>query len=442
MIPLPRRRWRRAGQLAALLGMALLGLVDVGGGYVFLVGGTLALPAAAAQVALAVATAAVWLPAHPQNSRRLAAAAVAVALWSLATTVGYGYLRLTGGQDGRVPLLTAAQMWGLAESCGLLGTAYVVARRAAPLPALVAVAATGLAVTLLPMRAGVDNGHLAIGMGYALLAAGAAAAGTYLRLVANARQRQLAAVRAEQRAEFARDLHDFIAHHVTGIVVQAQGARYVAAQDPERAVLALERIEHAGAETMAAMRRMIGVLRDADAPPDAPMAPLAGVADLPELVEDFTAAGPVRARLHTDGPLDGLPVEVASSAYRVVLEALTNVRRHAAGASRVDVRLHRTPRSLLVRVVDDGSGRRAGRRGFGLAGLTERVEARGGRLRAGPGERGGWVVAAALPLDGGPLPPDALPAEELAAEAWSPETLAARGGQALPVGGDETRSGR
>ncbi|MGC4808496.1 sensor histidine kinase [Micromonospora sp. DT233] len=424
MISLPRRRWHRAGQAAALLTMAVLGLADVGGGWIFPVGGTFAVPAALAQVALAVATAAVWLTAHPQHSRRLAAAAGAVAVWSLATTVLYGYLRLSGGFGGRVPLLTAAQMWGLAESCGLLGTVFVVARRAATVPALFAVAATGLAVTLLPLRAGVDNGHLLIGMGYALLAAGAAAAGMYLRLVANARQRQLATVRAEQRAEFARDLHDFIAHHVTGIVVQAQGARYVAAQDPERAVAALERIEHAGAETMAAMRRMVGVLRDPDASPDAPMAPLAGVADLPELVADFTAAGPARAHLHTDGPLDGLPVDVASSAYRVVMEALTNVRRHATGASRVDVRLRRTPRSLLVRVVDDGSGRRGGRRGFGLAGLAERVEALGGRLRAGPGDDGGWVVLAALPLDDRPLPADAL----------SPDPL--------PVGVDEARSGR
>src|SRR5439155_20087375 len=125
-----------------------------------------------------------------------------------------------------------------------------------------------------------------------------------------------ASVRAEQRAEFARDLHDFIAHHVTGIVVQAQGARIVAADDPQRAIAALEQIERAGVETMASMRRMVGVLRAMDAEPDAPIAPLAGVVDLPTLVEGFTAAGPLPARLHVVGDVGQLPVEVGSSAYR------------------------------------------------------------------------------------------------------------------------------
>ena len=108
-------------------------------------------------------------------------------------------------------------------------------------------------------------------------------------------------VRAEQRAEFARDLHDFIAHHVTGIVVQAQGARFIAEQDPQRVLLALEQIEQAGAETMASMRRMVGVLRDPQAPPDAPLAPVAGVAELAPLLDQFNGAGGPVARLHVDG---------------------------------------------------------------------------------------------------------------------------------------------
>ncbi|WP_229402508.1 sensor histidine kinase [Micromonospora okii] len=389
--------WRRAGQAAALVGMALLGLVDVTGGRVFLLGGGIALPAALAQVALAVATAAVWLPAHRQGSPRLALAAGAVATWSLATTAAYAYLRHSAGLDGLVPLRGSDSLWGLAESCGLLGIVFVAARRAAPRAAPAVVAVTGLAVAALPLRADTGAVHLIVGMAYALLAAGTAAAGMYLRLAETARRRQLAAVRAEQRAEFARDLHDFIAHHVTGIVVQAQGARYVAERDPGRAVAALEQIERAGAQTMTAMRRMVGVLRDGDAP----VAPLAGAADLPELVDAFRAAGPVGARLRVDGPLDDLPIEVTSSAYRIVMEALTNVRQHAAGARRVDVRLGRTPEGLLVRVSDDGPGRGGGRGGFGLAGLAERVGALGGTLHAGPGDGGGWVVEARLPLSGG-----------------------------------------
>jgi hypothetical protein len=103
---------------------------------------------------------------------------------------------------------------------------------------------------------------------------------------------------------------------------------------------------------------MVGVLRDPHSRPGAPLAPIAGVPDLPALVEQFTAAGGTVARLHLDGDAHGLPVEVSTSAYRVVMEALTNVRRHAPGASAVDVRLRRTPKVLLLRVANDGPSRR------------------------------------------------------------------------------------
>ncbi len=382
--------WRRAGQVVALVGMAALGLLDLYSGGILIDGTGGGSLVGRSPIAFAVATAAVWLPAHRQGSRRLAVAAALVAVWSLGvTTVLY---RSVG--DG---------LWGLAESTGLLGTVFVLARRAAPRPGVAAIAATGLAVAAQPLRVSGSDTLVIIGMCYALLAAGAATAGMYLRLVAPSRERQLAAVRAEQRSEFARDLHDFIAHHVTGIVVQAQGARFVAEQDPQRVLTALDQIERAGLETMTAMRRMVGVLRGQGVAPEAPLVPLAGVGDLSELVDTFAAAGAPPAHLHTDGRLDDQPVDVTSSAYGVVMEALTNVRQHAGGARRVDVWVVRTSDWLLVRVTDDGPGPRGGlsrdRQGFGLAGMTERVGAIGGRLRAGPGIAGGWVVDAALPLD-------------------------------------------
>jgi signal transduction histidine kinase len=99
----------------------------------------------------------------------------------------------------------------------------------------------------------------------------------------------------------------------------------------------------------------------------------------------------------------GLPVEVSTSAYRVVMEALTNIRQHAAGARVADVWIRRTADWLLVRVANDGTPPRTAtvreRPGYGLVGLTERVRAVGGRITAGPGIEGGWVVDAALPLD-------------------------------------------
>jgi signal transduction histidine kinase len=95
-------------------------------------------------------------------------------------------------------------------------------------------------------------------------------------------------------------------------------------------------------------------------------------------------------------------VEVSTSAYRVVMEALTNIRQHADGARVADVWIRRTAEWLLVRIANDGAPPRGGsprdRTGYGLVGLTERVRAVGGRLTAGPGIDGGWVVDAALPL--------------------------------------------
>jgi signal transduction histidine kinase len=354
-------------------------------------------PLAVLQVLTAVATAAVWLPRHRQDSTRLPKVALLLAGVSLLLTfviaVEAGGTGDAGGTGGS---------FGVAEALGLLGVLFVVCRRGhAPL-SVAAVIALLLAVGFLPLRGGVAYEYVIAGLVLGLAACAVIGAGVYLRTIASARQRAMDAVRAEQRAEFARDLHDFIAHHVTGIVVQAQGARFIAEQDPKRVLLALEQIENAGAETMASMRRMVGVLRDPQARPDAPLAPIAGVPELAALVEQFTAAGGPLARLHVDGEVHGLPVEVSTSAYRVVMEALTNIRQHADGVRVADVWVRRTPEWLLVRVANDGAPPRTGlprdRPGYGLVGLTERVRAVGGRITAGPGIDGGWVVDAALPL--------------------------------------------
>ncbi len=387
-------RWFRLGQLGVLAVMALLGLFDLTHGLTG-VGGPFAGIVTLWRVALAVATAAVWLPIRQTGSRSLPFQAIVLSGLSFLTTVVVAVLQ---GDS--------AEVWGLAETLGLLGVVFVVARRGETRPALFAVAMAGLAVSVLPARGGQVTEFVVFGMFLALCAGGAAVAGMYLRMLETGRNRDMAAVRAEQRAEFARDLHDFIAHHVTGIVVQAQGARFVVEQDPQRAIAALEQIEKAGAETMTSMRRMVGVLRDPNAPPDAPLAPLAGVAELGPLLENFAASGPPVPRLHVDGDLAALPVEVSTSAYRVVMEALTNVRRHAEDANVVDVWVRRTPDWLLVRVADDGAAGprgpvpRGAAGGYGLVGLGERVRAVGGRITAGPGIAGaGWVVDAALPLD-------------------------------------------
>ncbi len=379
----------RVAQLGALAALAMLGLFDVSQN--LLHGGVVL---ALIRVLMAVAAAAVWLPVHRPDSTTLPKVAAGLGVASLVLTAGIAAVEYPSGE-------TAS--WGLAESAALLGVLFVVARRSTPGWGVISVGLVGAAVSFLPLRGGQTPAFVIFGLIQALAGSGAIGLGIYLRLIENTRRRAVDAVRAEQRVEFARDLHDFIAHHVTGIVVQAQGARFIAEQDPKRVLLALEQIEQAGAETMASMRRMVGVLRDPQSKPDAPLAPVAGVPELGILIEQFTAAGGALARLHLDGDADGIPVEVSTSAYRVVMEALTNIRQHASSARVADVWVRRTPDWLLVRVANDGHVPKAAtpreRPGYGLVGLTERVRAVGGRITAGAGIEGGWVVDAAFPLN-------------------------------------------
>ncbi|GIJ49538.1 hypothetical protein Val02_64240 [Virgisporangium aliadipatigenens] len=373
----------RMAKLAAFVVMAAVGLIDVlsnisRGSELLLV----------AMVLMAVSTTLVWVPAQRDGSPRLWRRAAALGAASiLLTPISYDYTYEHSGS------------WGLAETIGLLIVLGLVVRWGPTPGAVVAGGIVWLAISLMPLRSGVDDTYIIFGMLQSMIAGAVGVGAGYLRITAYARDRQVATIRAEQRAEFARDLHDFIAHHVTGIVVQAQGAKFIAESDPARVITALEQIERAGAETMTAMRRMVGVLRTAG---DAPLAPLAGVGDLGPLVEGFTASGGPPVRLYVDGALEALPVEVTTSAYRVVMEALTNVRQHGQGVTAVDVSLRRTDDWLMVRVADNGTPfvRAGDRKGFGLVGLGERVEAVGGRLRAGPGIGRGWVVDAALPLVG------------------------------------------
>jgi signal transduction histidine kinase len=241
---------------------------------------------------------------------------------------------------------------------------------------------------VLPQRSSDLNVIAALAL--ALLLVVSVAAGVAARLVGITRARQEDAIRLAQRADFARDLHDYVGHHVTGIVLLAQGARAMAEKKPELVLPALERIEQAGTEAMATMRRMVGLLREGDAD----FSPPATVADVRTLVTEFGAG----AKLELDGEFDGLPAELQSTVHRVVMEALTNVRKHSDGAREVAVSVSRSGEWIQVEVADDGRGKHAGRSGFGLRGLAERVSALGGSIKAGPRAAGGWLVAASLPV--------------------------------------------
>ncbi|WP_133910908.1 sensor histidine kinase [Streptomyces sp. NBC_00582] len=223
----------------------------------------------------------------------------------------------------------------------------------------------------------------------------------YLRSLDYRRTVAVADTRREERLAIAADLHDFVAHHVTGILVQAQVARMMATSEPQGLDPVLAGIERAATEALASMRRTVGVLRDTDGGAD--RRPVGDLAGIPGLTEGF-ASPAQRVLLDRDPMLPAdLPHEVQAAAFRVVQESLTNVRRHAADATTITVRLRHSAGHLEVTIRDDGRGgtqlpAEAHGGGFGLVGLTERVTALGGELRAGPGHSGtGWEVRARFP---------------------------------------------
>lgn len=218
------------------------------------------------------------------------------------------------------------------------------------------------------------------------------------------RRNQLADARSAERMDLARELHDVVAHQVTGIVVAAQAAAVVARTSPEEVDKALLAIENAGGEALTAMRRMVGVLRGQE---EGARTPGADLADIAEMVHRFDPEARL-VRLETDPGLEHavLPAGVAATGFRVVQEALTNVRRHAPTASAVEIEIRIRDEVLVVGVRNDGvrtggPGAIGGESGFGLAGMSERVAALDGTLHAGPTGSGVWTVTARLPLTGG-----------------------------------------
>jgi signal transduction histidine kinase len=228
--------------------------------------------------------------------------------------------------------------------------------------------------------------------GFGILAA-AAAGGAAFRYRAESWRRALDQIRSQERVDLARELHDLVAHHVSAIAVQAQAGRAMAGQRPEAGLEALAVIEGEASRTLAEMRAMVRVLRDG-AP--AEYAPQPGVADLASLARRDPVPV-VDVELPDD--LDQLPLQVDAAVYRLAQEALTNALRHARNASRVEIRVVEGAGRLRLRVTDDGQidPARSASHGFGLLGMTERVQLLGGTLRAGPAPEGGWTVDAELP---------------------------------------------
>lgn len=374
------------GALLALFDWSVLGLAGTRIGIVYW------LPVLVPGAAVLWLAAADWPRAH----HRFVILLLAVDVFSAAVTA--------------LLIVDESTVWVFTESAAQLSLLFAVVRWLPTRTALWLGCVTGVVASALPLRWTIDaeiTGALAMSLVWSLGAIAASVLGVYLRTQESKRQRSLDDVRRAQRLELANDLHDFVAHHVSGIVVQAQASQFVARDDPAKAVDALRTIEEAGQQALASMRRTVRMLREDDGG-DAPAAPVQGIADLPDLARRYGDTGGVPVHLSVAADVDdGLPPEVTTSAYRIVLEALTNVRKHAVDVTAVTVELRRESHDrgaadLLV-LVYDGAGRQLGgdgesQRGFGLVGLRERVIAVGGTLRAGPRDGLGWTVEARLPL--------------------------------------------
>jgi signal transduction histidine kinase len=213
---------------------------------------------------------------------------------------------------------------------------------------------------------------------------------------------------AAERARIARELHDVVAHSLSVMVVQAGAARRLLAQDAERAAAALATVEDTGRGALVEMRRLLGLLREGAEAERAPQPGMAGLADL-------IAADPnLSVHLRVEGTPVELPPGIELSAFRIVQEALTNVRKHA-GPADTEVVLRYGAFAVEIEVADDGRGASTlvgahgpesanapGAGGVGLVGMRERVALCGGHLQAGPRPGGGWLVRASLPLEGAP----------------------------------------
>jgi signal transduction histidine kinase len=289
--------------------------------------------------------------AHAPWSRRAFAA-----LAALAVAYDVIYLNAQGGLTGSFNAVVGALVWLLLPTGAWLAGSYMRRRRAA-----------------------------------------AAAVAEATRVEREREQQRLAALEQE-RARMARELHDILAHSVSLMGVQAGAAEQVLAQEPERARPMLRSIQQISRDSVAELRRLLGMLRAAELGPE--LAPQPGLDQLDALLAGMREAG-LPVELHIEGQAHPLPAGIELTAYRVVQEALTNALKHAR-PSQVDVLIHYGPAQLQVLIGNDGVSLGGNGGGHGLIGMQERVSLYGGRLDAGSHADGEFRVQAEIPLEAAP----------------------------------------
>lgn len=393
----------RASLLVFAVGAALDLLLSVGGG-------SPAWPVALVLIAVVSVIAVRGLRA---GGPRLFTAAVQAAALSLAGSIGLG---IAG-----VVKRWAATDFGLVEGAALTLVLVACWRRAVGRRRIIT-ALVALAVLALPLRLGWSLDVVPFSLAAVVVGAVAAATGSVLRATDISHQFAVNTMRRAEREEMARELHDVVAHHVTGMVVLTQAARAVlesptggerrsptapgSIADP-RLDDALASVERAGAEALTSLRTMVAVLRSSDSDEgDAPLEPALSGMDLVEVVGRFRDSGAAgRVDLTVEPSVHALPAPVQAAVHRVVQESLTNAARYARGAEWVRIGLTRTPTLAVVTVRDSGGRDEAAESdwaawsgGFGIVGMRERVGVLGGSLEAGPERDGGWTVRAQVPL--------------------------------------------
>ncbi|TDD89264.1 sensor histidine kinase [Actinomadura rubrisoli] len=315
--------------------------------------------------------------------------------------------------------LAMAELLGHLPAAQLVAT-YTFAALCPPVLRLTAVAlsAVALALSILVPDDEVLNLGLqgiAFSVAYALGVSARARRSRIAMLEERARrlagQREAAAAR--ERTRIAREMHDIIAHSMSMIAIQAEAGPVVVRSDPGKAEEVFDTISATARESLAQLRRVLGVLRTDEAatgpPPD--------LDGLPALIAGFRHSG-LDVTLAIGGEARRVPADLGATAYRIVQESLTNTVKHA-GAASATVRLEWAGSALRLEICDDGPGEasagpvdelgrgraeRAGHgpespAGHGLIGMRERVAAADGELTAGPGDGGvGFRVTASLPL--------------------------------------------
>jgi signal transduction histidine kinase len=345
-----------------------------------------------------IALVAAVLTAIGEQFHPLVVAAVAVALVPWALLVAG--IRLPHGAFaalGIIPMIPVVVCTGIGSAIFLyLATCSRLASRSDQrwLVGLLAALAIGLPFAALPGESEWDVGvvYFAFGGAFAVLVGvllrRATRLGDELRLA----DAELAAAAArEERHRLARDVHDLVAHSLTVVVLHVGGARRLLRSDPAAAEVALEAAERVSRESLDAIRRAVGLLRETDEPPMASL-------DLERLVTTYRSAGmPVTMQL--DGAPDALPLASRVTLYRVIQEALANAARHSSPGTPASVHILIDDHELVARVENQIDTRRrpaAESAGYGLVGLREQATSLGGDLTSGP-EDDRWIVVFRLP---------------------------------------------